>query len=491
MKNGLHQSKIRALVVADSPFMGMQLAEILNGDDALEVIGRAANSIEALRMVKELRPDVAAMDVDVHNTDGITVLKHIMLKHPLPIVVIGSFANEASELAFDALRFGAVDVIGKPFIQKNSSPESQRALVVAVVKSAAAMRVDGIASCRDTVSAAGARKTAGGIPDPHTRYVCITALTNGYYCFLRIVPTLPADFADILIGTIPAPPRSVDAYVQYLDRNSSVRVRNLRTAGSVEKGTCYLCSGRSAPVLEGDGKGGIRFQFHDFPESDEPLDNCDRLMASLARLAGPRAVGLAIGSGGLEGFEGTGEIRRAGGIGMVRDITEWEGPSLLNEILSWNPSVMLPSDPILQKGGGIPHHQDRMDLDGHTVAEDASYDFVSETHEKGAYVNGIDIVDYFRFVLLTGRPTVLEVFTDKGVAGRIYVRNGRVLHAQYGELQGDQALYRCLASQGGSFLNRPWREPMRFSINKPGGLVLAEAALRRDAPHGEWALAVK
>ncbi len=491
MKNGLYQSKIRSLVVADSPFMGMQIAEILNEDDTLEVIGRAANSIEALRIAKELRPDVIAMDVDMHNTDGITVLKHIMVKHPLPIVVISSFANEASELAFDALRFGAVDVIAKPFLKKNSSPESQRALIVSSVKTAAATRVEGISYGRENVSATGPKKTMGGVPDSHTRYVCICALTNGYYCFLRIIPSLPAGFADVLIGTIPAAPRNVEAYVKYLDRTSAVRVRNLRTAKKVVKGACYLCSADSGLFLEGDGKGEIRFRFHDLQDGDESRYDCDRLMSSLARLAGPRSVGLVIGYGGLEGFDGTEAIRRAGGMGLVRDITEWEGPSLLNEILSWNTATISSSDRIQQEEGGIPHQLDRMVIAGQTLSEEVPGDFVSETDEFGAYVSGIDIVDYFRFVLLTGRPTVLEVFSDNGVSGRIYVRNGKVLHAQYGDLQGDQALYRCLASQGGSFLNRPWTEPTDLTINKPGGLVLAEAALRRDSTRCEWARSAK
>jgi hypothetical protein len=321
--------------------------------------------------------------------------------------------------------------------------------------------------------------------------VCICALTNGYFCFLKIVPTLPADFAGIVVGTIQAAPRNVEAYVKYLDRTSAVRVRNLRTVKDVEKGACYLCSADSGLFLESDGKGGIHFKFHDFQESDEPLFDCDRLMSSLARLAGSRAVGLVIGYGGLEGFKGTEAIRREGGMGLVRDISEWEGPSLLNEILSWNATTISPAAEIQREGGGISGQQDRVVVKGQPVSEQVSGDSVSQTYEGGAYVSGIDIVDYFRFILLTGRPTILEVFSETGVTGRIYVRNGRVLHAECGDLQGDQALYRCLASQGGSFLNRPWREPMRLSINKPGGLVLAEAALRRDSTRCGWARAAK
>jgi hypothetical protein len=49
-----------------------------------------------------------------------------------------------------------------------------------------------------------------------------------------------------------------------------------------------------------------------------------------------------------------------------------------------------------------------------------------------------------------------------------------------GDLEGEEALYRCLGFSGGSFSSLPWREPERVTINKPGELLLLEAARRRD-----------
>ncbi len=486
MTHDIHKSKIRALVVADSPFMGMQIAEILNDDEVLEVVGRASDGIEALKMVEALQPDAIAMDLDMHKVNGITALQEIMVKHSVPTVVIGSLAKETSELAFDALRFGAVEVIAKTSVKQNENLESQRALIVASVKRAAAVAAETLSFRRRIVSEIEPKKASGEVPDSLTRYVCISAFINGYYCLMRVIPALPRDFADVLIGTIPAAPRNVEAFVNYLDKHSAVPVRNLRTIKNIKKGTCYLCSIGAGLVLESDPRGGLHFRFRDLQASEEPGRSSDRLMSSLARLVGPRAVGLVVGHGGPEGVAGTEEIRRAGGIGQVIDITDWGGPALLDSILAGNEQTSSAADQSQPEGKAIPRRQDCRVVEGQTFSRQVSPDLTSVSNGLGGYVNGIDIVDYLQFVLLTGRPTVLEVFSENGVTGQIYVRNGRVLHAQYGDLQGDQALYRCLASRGGSFLNRPWREPLRISINKPGELVLTEATQRRETAHREW-----
>ncbi|MBM3299791.1 MAG: DUF4388 domain-containing protein, partial [Deltaproteobacteria bacterium] len=49
-----------------------------------------------------------------------------------------------------------------------------------------------------------------------------------------------------------------------------------------------------------------------------------------------------------------------------------------------------------------------------------------------------------------------------------------------GELQGEEALYRCLTFKSGSFSSLPWIAPEKATIKKPGMLLLVEAARKRD-----------
>jgi hypothetical protein len=95
-------------------------------------------------------------------------------------------------------------------------------------------------------------------------------------------------------------------------------------------------------------------------------------------------------------------------------------------------------------------------------------------------VEGVDILDYVQFLLLAGRTTVLEVYSNQGARGRLFIHKGEIFHASLGNLQGEEALMACLSFRGGSFSNLPWRQPDARTITKPGDFLLMEAARKRD-----------
>lgn len=95
-------------------------------------------------------------------------------------------------------------------------------------------------------------------------------------------------------------------------------------------------------------------------------------------------------------------------------------------------------------------------------------------------VEGIDILEYIQLLILSGKPVVVEVVPRSGGRGLLFLDKGRVLHAVFGELVGEEALYQCLNFGGGSFVNLPWYNPETVTIDKPGDYILIEAARRRD-----------
>jgi hypothetical protein len=95
-------------------------------------------------------------------------------------------------------------------------------------------------------------------------------------------------------------------------------------------------------------------------------------------------------------------------------------------------------------------------------------------------VEGVDILDYLQFLMLSGQSTVVEISSRNGSRGKIYVKSGEVAHAVCPPLDGEEALYKCLTMKGGRFFNGAWKEPEKQTINKPGDLLLFEAARIRD-----------
>ncbi len=104
---------IKAMVVDDAAFMRKALVEILSGSGDIEVVGVAKHGKEALDAIKTLRPDVITLDVDMPIMDGLTTIKHIMIKNPLPVVMVSGLADQG-RITFEALSLGAVDFFPKP-----------------------------------------------------------------------------------------------------------------------------------------------------------------------------------------------------------------------------------------------------------------------------------------------------------------------------------------------------------------------------------------
>ncbi len=104
---------IKAMVVDDAAFMRKALVEILSNSGDIEVVGVAKHGREALEAIKTLKPDVITLDVDMPIMDGLTTIKHIMVRDPLPVVMVSGLADQG-RITFEALSLGAVDFFPKP-----------------------------------------------------------------------------------------------------------------------------------------------------------------------------------------------------------------------------------------------------------------------------------------------------------------------------------------------------------------------------------------
>src|ERR1700679_2732443 len=105
---------IRVLVVDDSAVVRKMVSDALSLDSDIEVVGTAVDPYVARDMMRELKPDVLTLDLEMPRMDGLTFLKIIMEQHPLPVIIMSSLTREGSVHAIEALRLGAFDVIAKP-----------------------------------------------------------------------------------------------------------------------------------------------------------------------------------------------------------------------------------------------------------------------------------------------------------------------------------------------------------------------------------------
>lgn len=327
MDNGSNQ-KIKVLVVDDSTLMSRQIAGILDEDEKIEVVGRAKDGLEAISMVMDLKPDVVTMDVEMPRMNGITALKHIMVKHATPTVMISALTTEGARTSFDALKYGAIDVIAKPSRREDESLDAQKADIIAKVRRAASIRT-GRSRYLRMLQPHNSRPKArrGGVPDSSTRFIGIGAGTGGYYGLLRIVPALDTDFQNVLIVVIQVANRYVPPFVEYLDMHSAIRVRSIQEGVGPETGCCYICSVQDRLVIDQDPDGCFWFARSSSGEDDPEPGGIDLMFGALAGL-GDKAVGVIMTGSGADGAAGVVEIRKAGGIGVVQDINNCLDPQM-------------------------------------------------------------------------------------------------------------------------------------------------------------------
>ncbi len=114
---------IRVLLVDDSPVALLTLKRLLAISPDIEMAGTAKDGVEALRMIPDLKPDVICLDLPMPRMDGLELTHEIMARHPLPILVISIAVDEGSEMAFQLLAAGAIDIFNKPRMGLNSAGE--------------------------------------------------------------------------------------------------------------------------------------------------------------------------------------------------------------------------------------------------------------------------------------------------------------------------------------------------------------------------------
>ncbi|QKW05322.1 response regulator transcription factor [Streptomyces sp. NA04227] len=101
------------LLVDDEPLVRAGLRAVLQAADGIEVVGEAQDGASVVPLVRQLRPDVVAMDVRMPLMDGIEATRAVLKTVPEPPKVLVITTFEEDELVYEALRAGAAGFLLK------------------------------------------------------------------------------------------------------------------------------------------------------------------------------------------------------------------------------------------------------------------------------------------------------------------------------------------------------------------------------------------
>jgi NarL family two-component system response regulator LiaR len=134
MSESTSSPKLRILIADDHALIRQGMSVVIGAQPDMILVGAAENGEQAVRMARELQPDVIALDIKMPVMNGIAAIKEIVAVNPAArILVITSFPDD--DTVFEAVRAGATG-----YYLKDSSPDEMVSALRAVAAGEAALQ---------------------------------------------------------------------------------------------------------------------------------------------------------------------------------------------------------------------------------------------------------------------------------------------------------------------------------------------------------------
>jgi two-component system, chemotaxis family, protein-glutamate methylesterase/glutaminase len=297
-------SQTRVLIVDDSALIRQVLADLLCSQPNIEVIGFARDGAEAVRLTRDLRPDVVTMDIEMPRMSGLDALAAIMAVAPTPVIMVSPMTSQGAQLTLDALDRGAVDFVCKP----------RSGALLALID----VRDELVAKIRATRGAALGRKLRRAIPAsvsgrPSDRIVLIAASMGGPKALACLFETLPKGLEAPLLVAQDMPVGFAEHLAKRLDRIGNLTCREARDGDRPTPGVALFAPGGRSMTLDASGY----IEIHEEDSAENAVSAADRLFASAAKTYGSRCIGTILTGRGNAGADGALAIKQVGGVVFV------------------------------------------------------------------------------------------------------------------------------------------------------------------------------
>jgi len=318
--------RIRVLIVDDSAVVRRLLSDALSGEADIEVVGTAPDPFVARDKILELSPDVLTLDIEMPRMNGLTFLKRVMHYQPMPVIIISSLGQAGCAATVEALRLGAVDVLGKPHGPYSVGDLSlQLANKVRLAAAANVKRKSMGTGTEPVVPVAGqsvagqsvAGQSVAGSASICRHLVAIGSSTGGTQAVELVLSRFGADCPPILVAQhIPA--GFSRAFAQRLNQLLPMEVKEAEEGDVVQPGRVLIAPGNFHMLLRKDS-GSYQVAIKDGPLVCYQRPSVDVLFGSVAQVAGADSVAVILTGMGSDGAQGMKRVRDAGGWTIAQD----------------------------------------------------------------------------------------------------------------------------------------------------------------------------
>jgi two-component system chemotaxis response regulator CheB len=287
------------------------VVSILGQAPGLQVVGTARDGVDALEKIQELKPDVVTLDIEMPRMDGITALREIMKRFPLPVVMLSSLTQAGAETTFKCLELGAVDFVAKPSGAISLDIAVVADEIIAKVRAAARSKPAHRQPVTNVVPIQAASAPTVGRRKITT--IMIGSSTGGPRALQALIPALPKDLGVPVVVVQHMPPSFTASLADRLNQSSNLEVREARAGDVLRPGEVLIAPG--GYHLEFNGMGQCTLTENDPVNSVRP--SVDVTLHSLLHSRGPRMLGVLLTGMGSDGAVAMKALRDAGGMTIV------------------------------------------------------------------------------------------------------------------------------------------------------------------------------
>jgi two-component system chemotaxis response regulator CheB len=333
-------SKIRVLVVDDSAVMRKIIISALEKESSIKVIGFAANGLQAIDSVRNLKPDILTLDIEMPVMDGLTALKEIRKENrSLPIIMFSTLTHKGAQAAVMALTAGASDYVGKPTTSAGSIDGAFKVLenelipkIVGLARRAKLrktapprqveppLRPSSLGTVKDQVTSSPVAKPEirSSLPVRPASAVCIGVSTGGPMALMQVFGQFSAPLSVPVFIVQHMPPTFTALLAARLSSTGLMTVKEGEDGEIVVPGMAYIAPGGFHMILSQSGANTvIRLN------TDAPENSCrpavDPLFRSAAEIYGSNLLGVVLTGMGYDGLKGAQVIKSKFGQVIAQD----------------------------------------------------------------------------------------------------------------------------------------------------------------------------
>ncbi len=319
--------KIKVLIIDDSQLIRELLTAILSSDMRIKVVGCANDPHEARQMIKDLRPDVLTLDVEMPKMNGITFLKNLMRLHPMPVLMISTLTSEGSQITMQALELGAIDFIEKPANLSEAMEDYKEIIINKVLIAASVSKLKLMQYQRKlTIEEKAKHKPidiqvaqALNVPtQPTNKIIAIGGSTGGLEALKTLLEKTRFNGNESIVVALHLPSGFTKSYAARLNSVLSITVKEAEDGERIMPGHIYIAPGGRHLQIKRRAVG-----YQCWLSNVDPVNrhrpSVDVLFESVADQAKQNALGIILTGMGKDGAVGLLKMYQMGGTTFAQD----------------------------------------------------------------------------------------------------------------------------------------------------------------------------